>query len=240
MLLENISEFIQSLESSRVNPDELSRALALSAFKNLDPRSVLIAELDRCGCIEIKGGFGFADLENRSWTTIPMTKKLPITDAVLNNKIVIIGSDLKDWDEDYPDIREYEDTTTDWETMVVIPTYRNLIPSGAIVLFSRSHIDPTLEVDYFFRAVRQIVSLAQAIRPAEITTRRVEEITKNNTLSSRQMAILKMISEEMNNKEIANQLAYSESTIKQETIRIYEKLGVTNRYEASRKYKELQ
>jgi DNA-binding CsgD family transcriptional regulator len=223
-----------------MNPNELCRALALSAFKNLDPRSVLIAELDSCGCIEIKGGFGFADLENRSWTTIPITKKLPITDAVLNNKIVIIGSDLKEWDEDYPDVREYEDTTTDWETMVVIPTYRNLIPSGAIVLFSRSHIDPTLEVDYFFRAVRQIVSLAQAIRPAEITTRRVEEITKNNTLSSRQMAILKMISEEMNNKEIANQLDYSESTIKQETIRIYEKLGVTNRYEASRKYKELQ
>jgi DNA-binding CsgD family transcriptional regulator len=239
MLLENISEFIQSLESSRLNPNDLCRTLALSAFKSLNPRSVLIAELDDCGCVQIKGGFGFADLENRTWVSIPMTKKLPITDSILNNKIVIIGSDLKEWDEDYPDVREYDDTTSDWETMVVIPTYRNLVPSGAIIFFSQSHIDPTLEVDYFFRAVRQIVSLAQAVRPAEKSKQRVEKISQNKNLSSRQMAILKMLSEDMNNKEIANQLAYSESTIKQETIRIYEKLGVTNRQEASEKYKEL-
>jgi DNA-binding CsgD family transcriptional regulator len=240
MLLENISEFIQSLESSRLNPNEICRALALSAFKNLDPRSVLIAELDDCGCIQIKGGFGFADLEDRSWTSIPMTKKLPITDAVLNNKIVIIGSDLKEWDEDYPDVREYDDTKSDWETMAVIPTYRNLLPSGAIIFFSKSHIDPTLEVDYFFRAVRQIVSLAQAIRPAEKVAPEPGVLQRKDPLSSRQMAILKMITEEMNNKEIAQILTYSESTIKQETIRIYEKLGVTNRHEASKKYKELQ
>ena len=49
------------------------------------------------------------------------------------------------------------------------------------------------------------------------------------TLTPRQKKILEMLIAKKTNKEIADELIYSVSTIKQETIAIYEKLGLRGR-----------
>jgi len=49
------------------------------------------------------------------------------------------------------------------------------------------------------------------------------------TLTPRQRKILEMLIAKKTNKEIADELIYSVSTIKQETIAIYEKLGLRGR-----------
>jgi DNA-binding NarL/FixJ family response regulator len=49
------------------------------------------------------------------------------------------------------------------------------------------------------------------------------------TLTPRQKKILEMLIAKKTNKEIADELIYSVSTIKQETISIYEKLGLRGR-----------
>ncbi len=54
-------------------------------------------------------------------------------------------------------------------------------------------------------------------------------------LTSRQIKILELMSEGMVNVEIARELMLSESTIRQETVRIYRALGVPNRLEAAKK-----
>ena len=51
-------------------------------------------------------------------------------------------------------------------------------------------------------------------------------------LSTRQMSILGRIQDGLVNLEIAKELMLSESTIRQETVRIYRALGVGNRHEA--------
>ena len=51
-------------------------------------------------------------------------------------------------------------------------------------------------------------------------------------LSTRQMSILGRIKDGLVNLEIAKELMLSESTIRQETVRIYRALGVGNRHEA--------
>ncbi len=57
-------------------------------------------------------------------------------------------------------------------------------------------------------------------------------------LSERQELILKMISEGRTNGDIADILGYSESLIRQETIRIYATLKCSGRAEAARIYRE--
>ena len=52
-------------------------------------------------------------------------------------------------------------------------------------------------------------------------------------LTDRQMLILKMISEGRTNATIADVLGYSESLIRQETIKIYAKLHCSGRSEAA-------
>jgi len=59
-----------------------------------------------------------------------------------------------------------------------------------------------------------------------------ESAINNSNLSQltpRQKKILEMLIEKKTNKEIADVLIYSVSTIKQETISIYEKLGLRGR-----------
>lgn len=55
----------------------------------------------------------------------------------------------------------------------------------------------------------------------------------NPTLSERQRAILSGIALEKTNNEIARELGYSVSTIRHETMRIFETLGVSDRQEAA-------
>jgi DNA-binding CsgD family transcriptional regulator len=52
------------------------------------------------------------------------------------------------------------------------------------------------------------------------------------------MLILKLISENRTNVMISERLGYSESTIRQETIKIYAKLGCNGREEAADIYRE--
>ena len=55
------------------------------------------------------------------------------------------------------------------------------------------------------------------------------------TLTSRQLNILQRMAEGKTNAEIATELILSESTIRQETVRIYRALGVTGRQEAAKR-----
>jgi DNA-binding NarL/FixJ family response regulator len=58
-------------------------------------------------------------------------------------------------------------------------------------------------------------------------------------LSARQLTILSHIQDGLVNLEIAKELMLSESTIRQETVRIYRALGVGNRHEAVKKARTL-
>ena len=60
-----------------------------------------------------------------------------------------------------------------------------------------------------------------------------------NHISPREYDILKLLSKKLKNKEIAEQLFISPSTVKRHTINIYHKLNVNSREEAAQKAKEL-
>lgn len=54
------------------------------------------------------------------------------------------------------------------------------------------------------------------------------------SMTPRQSTILRLLSDNMKNREIAFTIGYSESTVRIETIAIYQKLGVNGRHEAVR------
>ncbi len=67
-----------------------------------------------------------------------------------------------------------------------------------------------------------------------------QNLQTNNDLSERQMLILKLISEGRTNADIAEIIGYSESLIRQETIRIYSLLGCSGRNEATNLFHQMQ
>lgn len=58
-------------------------------------------------------------------------------------------------------------------------------------------------------------------------------------LSQRQLQIAEMIADGMTNRQISRQLGYTEATIRYETIKLYERLRVKNRAQASSRIREL-
>jgi LuxR family maltose regulon positive regulatory protein len=59
-------------------------------------------------------------------------------------------------------------------------------------------------------------------------------------LTSKEMELMELVASGMQNKEIADQMCLSDSTIKTYLYRIYQKLEVKNRSSAIKKLKEMQ
>lgn len=56
-----------------------------------------------------------------------------------------------------------------------------------------------------------------------------DEELRNRPLTKRQRTILALIQEGLTNSQIANEIGYSESLVRQETILIYSKMGIRGR-----------
>lgn len=65
------------------------------------------------------------------------------------------------------------------------------------------------------------------------TTWRMEDAPSRQSLSPRETEVLQLIAQGLTNKEIANELVIAPSTAKRHTVNIYNKLGVSNRAEAT-------
>jgi DNA-binding NarL/FixJ family response regulator len=66
-----------------------------------------------------------------------------------------------------------------------------------------------------------------------------EPVNPEEDLTERQKTVLKLMTDGFTNAEIARELLLSESSIRQETVRIYKTLGVSSRQGAAKKGKAL-
>ena len=131
---------------------------------------------------------------------------------------------------------EFIPATASSRPMIVVPLLRDSSPIGAATLIMAQTVEsnpidakllPVLEKvsGYWLNA-----SGASASAPVLISSS-----SDGSNLTSRQLKILGLMADGLVNAEIASQLVVSESTVRQETVRIYRDLGVANRTEASRK-----
>ena len=115
---------------------------------------------------------------------------------------------------------------TKWKSAAGIPIGAN---QGYSILFQ---IDVT-KVDFAFENLRILESLLNAYESlvySNSTTESTNSLLGKN-LTKRQEEILSQIRSDKTNLQIALDLGYSESLIRQETMIIYKKLGVTGRKE---------
>ena len=87
------------------------------------------------------------------------------------------------------------------------------------------------ELQNYYECVRSVLILWENLVQLEKTDSR--EITsvepRSNNLTVRQEKILELLRNGMTNAEIAKQIGFSDSLVKQETILIYKKLGISGR-----------
>jgi DNA-binding CsgD family transcriptional regulator len=132
------------------------------------------------------------------------------------------------------------DPQTD-QTLICLPFIQNGVPAGALVVVCTPEVKETsigkeaLPVlsklgGYFLHAQNQP---AQRTIPTNTHAVSLDEIT------TRQIGILALMGDGLTNAEIASKVLLSESTVRQETIRIYRALAVGGRLEAVAKARAL-
>ena len=114
-------------------------------------------------------------------------------------------------------------------------------PVAVVGFYALEVIEVDSEIDSFLGTIANSLSLYlyAGKEIVETTNNRINRSTmlnyerRDKSLTERQLLILKLISDNRTNISISELLGYSESTIRQETIKIYSKLGCHGREEAS-------
>jgi DNA-binding NarL/FixJ family response regulator len=115
--------------------------------------------------------------------------------------------------------------------VLILTTYEtdadilHAVEKGAIGFLLKDASEESL-----FDAIRQAAQGKSPLAPS-VATRLVERMrgTTDERLSEREIEILQLVAQGLNNKAIAKELLISESTVKAHMLHIFEKLGVTDR-----------
>jgi len=245
LYLDQVSDFITHLESKNHTIDEILAYMVLRVLRPLDASSIFLFELSSEGTVESVARSGASLLARNIYPdSYDLREVTPINDCIKSRKSVWINT-LPSWPSEYIFLNSIAFTDPE-KSFVCFPVEKAGTPVAAIGIFCMPELSPTTELDSFLRAVGSVFSLhvyqQEVMRAVQAGTKPhgTYSPTHNviNKLNERHELILKLMSEGRTNSTIGELLGYSESTIRQETIKIYAYLQCTGREEASIIYKK--
>ena len=247
LYLEQVSEFITYLGSKNHTIDEILAHMVLCVLRPLEATSIFLFELSPEGTVESVARSGASSLARNTYPdSYDLRDATPINDCIKSHKSVWITT-LPKWPDEYVFLNSvaYTDPEKSW---ICFPIEKAGTPVAAIGIFCMPELSPSTELDSFLRAVGSVFSLhvyhQEAISSARGSTKPKGKNSPSPNvilkLNERQELILKLMSEGRTNYSISELLGYSESTIRQETIKIYAYLQCNGREEASMIYKQHQ
>lgn len=216
------------LAQSRRSLDELCEFLTVVTFSFLAPRALYIGEIANDGYIDLRSTYGFDEMSVARWSRIPMTVDIPLTKCISKDECLVIPSP-KQFLKQYPDLKDLGNIDTDWKTSLAVPLQRR----GAYFLVL--HGEPTMsdEFEHLLRSVGNLIliHIRELGLPINNGAAKVSPVSQ---LTARQELIYNLLVHGYTNPEIAKDIGYSESLVRQETIAIYAFLGVSGRKELIR------
>lgn len=252
MFYRQLAEVSTYVTDNNYQLNEMLRLLCLRALTGLQVEALIFTELDAMGnaCPNNSFGFEISD-KNGNHPKYLISEKTPFTDCIRENRVVWIDS-LPNWPKPYSAMSAIA-VPKHYKTLITAPVESRGLPVGSLAVFSKTKLQYDESVAQFIEAISMILASAlssnrvgTAIRLGRsidnghpsLPTQEIELALHDfrEPLTERQNLILKLISEGRTNAAIADVLGYSESLIRQETIRIYAKLGCSGRNEAAQIY----
>jgi len=221
-----IRKFVEWL-SYHPTTEEISRALATDYLAEFAVRSLRFGRLNSDDSITNLGQFGFPDADEYRNRNIPSDEWRSYKSAEM---AIISGASKEKWT---PDGATYVNTLRD----------RGVLQGHLIVTFHK----PVADADKHRVAaaiddlcIPLALYLSFMSRPVGVglggVTLPIDSRDAGNAqLSQRQILILRGMVEGKTNHELATELGFSVSTIRHETMRIYQALAVSDRKEAAKK-----
>ena len=206
--------------------DELTRLLALRIFDSWSCETVMLFTVKAQGKLTLTSCYGVSDAN--------VVHEIVLSDHPALSSVLSKGG--ISWGESgarlgrlipsslHPSVRG---------AVVIAPLNRVTIPEQVLILTFAQPLPENPASEPFVRAVVSLLELRLAMMGGTDLRRSADENGEEHTgFSERQMLVLQGIRDGMTNRSIAEQLGFSESTIRQETLRIYQALGVNSRGDA--------
>ena len=231
--LDQILDLIEFIHTEIPDGNALCQFVTLRSLNEVGATHAFIAELKPGGLIIPVYQFGFTDEEVASWTISSIDDHIPTADALKTNSIVWLA-DNEDWERDYPALIQHKIPTA--ETFICWPIHIRGAYMSVIGVLLKEVILQSHELKNYLETLSGLVGLQ--LSSLKRTRLNVEQDSAVwNLLTNRQHKIVAMMAEGMTNHQIASELGYSQSTIRQDTIKIYEILGVAGRKGATQAYR---
>ena len=227
MINAKIADLVSHLANDELTEDQVCEYLVKSTLASLGAEHTFISEITPRKTARARASFGVDQTQFADWQEFPLDWKLPVTDALVEKRIVWINS-LPNWPDEYPLLAGVS-YPPNMRTMIVVPISRAKCTVACLGITSSQILSPDEEIDIVLETIANVISLHIYRQTRE---RRKLESPNVSSLTDRQVQILVHIAEKRTNNDIADIMGYSESTIRQETIRIFEKLQVSGRNEA--------
>ena len=223
-----IQDFISFLKYPNLTEQDICHHLVTNSLKDYGIISSFLMHATSSQTLKVSGQFGVITTYDNSWNEFSIDKKVPVTDAIKENKIVWVNT-LPYWSEEYRDLQSLELDARS-KTFIAVPFTSLKHAKVVLGLFSDQELSPSP----VFESLIQILSNLSGIKLDQDYEKRVDSLIENNKtkdLTRRQKQIVNLLMQENSNNEIADFLGYSISTIKQEISKIYHELNVKNREE---------
>ena len=246
MYLKWTSEFVRFIADQDHTIEDVLGHLVLRIMAPLDASSAFISKLDSQNSLVVVGSFGIPAATFSSYEeSFSLSDHLPITDAIRLRKVVSINS-LPNWPKQYETLLGATYASNE-KSFIAFPIERSGTPVAVAAFFFNSKVILDPDIELFIQSIANVLAMYLYRQPCNENAYKSRLISENKSVSrrselgleltQRQQLILRMVSEGRTNIAIGDMLKYSESTIRQETIKIFSKLGCDGRDEASEIYK---
>ena len=217
--MNEIRTFIDWL-SYHPTSDEISRALVMEYMASLGACCARIGRLHPDDSLEFLGEYGFDAGKDKQTFPSDVWRSWESDEA-----LIALGKNAEPWNPA--------------RTLLMIQLRERGAVHGYLVLRFSNPVTDTDAVEEIVRnyAVALGLYLSLIHEPGTSSSRTVVERgdTGSDQLTPRQISILRGMVEGKTNHELANELGFSVSTIRHETMRIYQALSVSDRKEAAKK-----
>ena len=228
-MLVKVEELARFLTSGSRTAADVGKFLAEVTYKDFDLISVYFFRADNDGKVRFAGGHNIPVESSEKWPEFDLNLPLPLTECVRNRQKIWLNG-REEWELQYPMMKDFS-INPELKTFINVPLQVEGYAIAAMGLSSRIDLPHSADMSSFINAVSGIVGIYAQNLPEFRGAR--QQGTSRRVLSRRQNNILNLIREKLTNREIGDELGYSESTIRQETMRIYQILHVNNRREAA-------
>lgn len=225
MNIKEIERLTSFIAGKRQSVDSISKFLILHTFKNYSPRAIYVGQVETDGYLSMKSSFGFDPGYINQWDRISLTSNIPIIDSIRKDEVLIFSSRQTVIDL-YPEIGNLGILNINWNSCFTSP----IQSTGAYMVIFDGKLESTLEFLYFLKSIGNLLALhLEEVSQVRKDKYGVPEEVK--TLTVRQEIIKTFLGKGFTNAHIAQEIGYSESLVRQETIAIYAALHISGRTE---------